>query len=459
MIFLSAQPDDIYFIWQLELLIRNLNELGVANNNIHLIIGYHPIVGLKKEFQQFIEKYHDQAHFFIYPDTRSEQKYTSSIRPHLLSKHWKAFPYLNDQVIFYHDSDILFGRIPLIDSVAANQINYVSDTRSYLDSHYIINFSTIAILEKMCAIVGISKEVVLKNDINAGGAQYILKKIPSKFWNKVYSDSEAIFSLLEDFNNTEQQKVLNDPYYTPKKIQSWCTDMWAVLWNLWVLEKEVKIHSELDFCWPTDPIELYQKKAILHYSGSQTEKDQYFYKRDYFHHAPWYDDHLTTIPSNNCSYPIVQHIQNIKSDLDYERIKLIDWVFIIENNTHQLKAFPDIIKKYLLKYFDTEIIKGISTYDHKKRVIRVPDHILIPIHSVMKIINTSYSIYQFSHYYQVDQLFSTVFTKVLDSELLVQNAGKFSISNQLSIIYKAQPAGDLTADQVFQLNDPIFSLV
>ena len=39
--------------------------------------------------------------------------------------------------------------------------------------------------EKMCDIIGVSAQEVIKNKSNTGGAQYIIKDIPSDFWHNV----------------------------------------------------------------------------------------------------------------------------------------------------------------------------------------------------------------------------------------------------------------------------------
>lgn len=454
MIFLSAQPDDIYFIWQLEILIRNLNKLGVSKKDIHIVIGFHPLTGLKQEFEQFIKINQSLACFFLYPDTRPLHRYVSTIRPHLLSKHWEHFPDLYNETIFYHDSDIILSRIPHIET---GDINYVSDTRSYLNADYILKCTDKDIFKAMCAIVGIPEAKVLENNFNTGGAQYVLKKITVTFWEKVYRDSEALFCLLDDFNNNEQQKLINQPEYTPKKIQAWCADMWAVLWNLWHFNKAVQVHPELAFCWPTDPIHLYQEKAILHYSGDHTEKELFFYKRDYIQYAPWYDSNLLTIPATNCSYPLVQLILARKLELDQKRLRLNDFLFVIEG-TGENKFH--LIRKYILKYLDTEVIDAtdLPYYHHEKVVIRIPGPILIPVTSIMKIVNIPYAAYRFSQYYRIDQLFDAVFTKVLDSDVLIQNMGKFSIYHDPTVILKTQNSATTEVQPIIQLEDPIFLL-
>lgn len=53
MIFLCAQPDEYYFLWQIELLTYILNSLGIPSRDIHVVIGYNPRMGLPVEFQRF----------------------------------------------------------------------------------------------------------------------------------------------------------------------------------------------------------------------------------------------------------------------------------------------------------------------------------------------------------------------------------------------------------------------
>lgn len=81
------------------------------------------------------------------------------------------------------------------------------------------------------------------------------------------------------------QKINKEFFESENKgFQSWCADMWAVLWNLWLREKEVKIADEMGFSWAPDPIEKLETHPILHNAGIvSTEMDGYkcFYKGKY----------------------------------------------------------------------------------------------------------------------------------------------------------------------------------
>lgn len=418
MIFLSAQPDDTYFIWQLEIQLRNFRSLGILKERIHIVIGYHPKIGLKSDFKVFIHNNQDFALFFLYPDMRKRKKYLSSIRPHLLKKHWEQFPFLENQCIFYHDSDILLSRIPVIDT--HNAMNYVSDTRSYLNCQYITSRADTDLLYKMVELVGITVETVLRNDDHVGGAQYVLHDISCEFWDKVEKDSENIFNLLTEYNLNEKQKKRNLPDYLSKEIHAWYADMWAVLWNLWFFNKEVRIHEEMSFSWPTYPIEYWEINPILHYAGDHEDKKQFFYKRDYVNYAPWYDENLNFIPDTNCSFPIVQLIKKRREELDRQRSELKNFTFYF---------MEDIGKKYFDKYFFTR---------ENQNIIEIFNSIIIP-ESLIKEIDTllkdeSYTEIQFTKVYIVDQLFTEAFKKALDVMILELNKGKFFLQDTDNII-------------------------
>ena len=411
MIFLSAQPDDTYFIWQLEIQLRNFHSLGILKERIHIVIGYHPKVGLKSDFKAFIHNNQDFALFFLYPDTRKRKKYLSSVRSHLLKKHWKQFPFLENQCIFYHDSDILLSRIPAID--IHNTMNYVSDTRSYLNYQYITSRTDTDLLYRMAELVGITAETVFRNDDHVGGAQYLLHDISSEFWDKVEEDSENIFNLLTEFNTKEKLKKIDLPDYLPKEIHAWYADMWAVLWNLWFFNKEVRIHEEMNFSWPTYPIEYWKINPILHYAGDHEDKKQFFYKRDYVHYPPWYDENLNFIPNTNCSFPIVQLIKKRSEELDAQRLELknIRFSFMV-----------DIGKKYFDKYFVTK--ENQNTIEISSFII-IPESLVKEIDILLK--DESYTEIQFTKVYMVDELFTEAFKRVLDTMILELNRGKFSL--------------------------------
>jgi len=98
------------------------------------------------------------------------------------------------------------------------------------------------------------------NQKDSGGVQYILKNSTADFWQKVMNDSILI--------RTYMQKI-NTEFFPTQDLgyQSWCADMWGILWNLWFANVEVKVVPELDFSWASCRIEQLDKKTIFHNAG------------------------------------------------------------------------------------------------------------------------------------------------------------------------------------------------
>jgi glycosyltransferase involved in cell wall biosynthesis len=105
----------------------------------------------------------------------------------------------------------------------------------------------------------------------------VLKGIVSNV-EKVYYDSESLWRLVN-----AQIKRDNPPH----AIQIWCADMWAVLWNLWFFNKEVKVDDKLGFSWATSPIEDFDKYPIYHNAGVVHNKQGLFFKADYMNNYPY----------------------------------------------------------------------------------------------------------------------------------------------------------------------------
>jgi hypothetical protein len=61
-------------------------------------------------------------------------------------------------------------------------------------------------------------------------------------------------------------------------IQSWTTDMWAVLWEYWKRGGETRIHDELEFTWATDHVSTYYNRNIFHLAGITSDMTGKFYK-------------------------------------------------------------------------------------------------------------------------------------------------------------------------------------
>ena len=453
MLYLSAQPDTTYFIWQLEIQLRNLLSLGVLKENIQVLIAYNQDLELNPDYQRFIDENKHLAQFYIYPDLRERPKYISSVRPNILKQHFMRFPELSEMTIMYHDSDILFSRIPKIEDVEKNDICYVSDTRNYLDINYIRATGNEDLLDEMLSIVGLSKEKLIQENEQTGGAQYILKGITTDFWEKVEEDSENLYVAMRNYNRKLWEKEYPEKRdYRSKKrgIQAWCADMWAVLWNLWLENKPVEIHLEMEFSWPYSAREDWNRLAIQHYSGNIEDKAKFFKKTEYLNYTPWYDTDLDIIPNTSCSYEIVKLIKARRMELDSERPAFPNKMILLkgETNDDKNKKLFTLYRNYITKYLDIKVMylnghNNTSTIIYKDPIsmdkmntlspncvfLIIPIDVLIPIEDIEKLLQQeSDQAFKLNNAFVSDTLFAEAFSKMLDIQLLTENKSKFNES-------------------------------
>lgn len=459
MIYISAQPDEVYFLWQLELQLYNFHSVGIGNESIHILVGYSPEKGIHPFFKEFADK-HKETHIYFYPDNRKKKKYLPSIRPHLLSQHFKNHQELEKETIFYHDSDILFTDTPNWDSLCKDEVWYVSDTHSYLDSKYFRRFVDDNEFAKICDILSLTPEDVIKQDDNAGGAQYILKKCTSEFWNKVENDCERLFTYLHNGqkHGTRIQKGL----------QIWCTDMWVIWWNAILQRRSFRIHPALDFCWADSPSDDLKKKKILHYTGNKRSDICIFEKTLYQTHSPFYSD-LSPIMQNTCSQFVVKTIQAYREELDKKRPKEADIrLALMIPDARKALGKASIVKNYYERYWNIEIIicetEGTSTQlKHDKINVLTPYNQIIPIEEMKRLLDCIKNKKDVSYKFKLkvrkmDSLGSYIFSNVLDDRYLEENKGKtmpVSSMEDLSVIYRSEKKKRKVEQQI--INVGIFS--
>ena len=279
--YVSAQPANLYYAWQVEVMLNNFMEMGVNPNHIDIVCWKENGI-IPDYWSKLAEGY--PARFFFYDDLRETKHYISSIRPNILKQHFKKYPELEWETIFYHDCDIMFTK-PVSEWITDEMITdnkwYGSDTRWYIGHDYILSKGE-DVLNRMCEIVDIDKELVKSNELNAIGAQYFMKGINSHFWERVERDSEQLFKQISYLNI---HKTSLDPTHHP--LQIWCADMWAVLWNGWKMGYETICHPNFDFSWGTSFLDDYNKMNIMHNAGVTTSADGLFFKGEWINRLPY----------------------------------------------------------------------------------------------------------------------------------------------------------------------------
>lgn len=326
--FIQVCPDDDYYIWQVHLWLESLKERGLSDKAISLI--FTPNYREQSTKWEYLKDLYPEARFHFYKDVDNVSKllglYIPILRPYCLMKFFKEYPEMENEAIFYCDCDILFTEkfdlTPFID----DEVCYISDTKSYISASYFDSkikdvhpdrleaYKERDILNETCELVGISREIAEKWNDHSGGAQYLLKGVNWEFWDKVITDCIKIRIHLQEVNREFFESE-------NKGFQSWCADMWSVLWNLWLKNKETKVIKELEFAWSSDNIKRLDEVGILHNAGivAKTQGDiPVFYKGTYHQGAnPFKDPHLDVVLTNEksktlCSYYYAKKLFEIK---------------------------------------------------------------------------------------------------------------------------------------------------
>lgn len=266
MIYVSSQPDVPYFHWQVEVYARNFIRLGIRPEQIHAIFL------IDKKESDGLKELKAKLPIRIFSYQIKKSHYPPVYKPQGMKHHAQ---HLRGR-FFYHDSDIIFTSIPQVHALC-NCAYYVSDCKSYLDSKYIKSKGE-GLFEAMCNSIGIHPAIVVANDENAGGAQYVMNNTSYEFWDKIENDSLILLQVMQSF---------------PKKegliygIQSFCAEMWSTLWNMIAFGKEIKIHPELDFTFATSKYSALDSVKILHNAGVLPQnRDTMFLKSDYMNKSP-----------------------------------------------------------------------------------------------------------------------------------------------------------------------------
>lgn len=288
--FLSAQSDNDYNIWQLRVQMHNFSKFGIEDKAV-ILIGYNPNLGVSRKALEF--KNLTSAMVLFLPDQRdlSNRLYTPSIRPHLIKQIYNEYPkLLENRAILYHDCDIIFIKLPHVKDLIVKRKIFVSDLSMFPTPI----FDSI-LLKEMYRIVGIPSSMVNRHEEGFGGAQYLFNSslnFSYDFWEKVEYDCNNIYKLL---------LVSSEKYGGEIIPHAWSADMWALLWNIWLLGVDTEINQELSFCVASSPISELDNVNIYHNTGVDLmNRDKLFYKRDFIKKSP-FNVNLSYVSKEHCS--------------------------------------------------------------------------------------------------------------------------------------------------------------
>lgn len=315
-LFVTAQPDVPYFIWQIKLYVHNFIEKGIDPSQIHVILSIpHRNEEPSKESLK-LKDFGINVHHF--KDERIKKQYIPSIKPYLISKWLETNPNYG-KIFFLHDADIIFRELPSFDRLLDDDVSYLSDTIGYIGYKYIMDCCERyeknhpssekgQLIKEMADVIGIDVDVIKDNQDNSGGGQYLIKNTTPELWKKIYEDCTPLYNQMLDY-----QKRFP---ISPGEIQFWTAEMWALLWNLWLSNHKTKITKELDFSWATDSIEIYEKRPILHMAGVTDDlKTRKFYKGEFINVDPIQKliDEPTFFDFIEKTSSTIKYIDNMKS--------------------------------------------------------------------------------------------------------------------------------------------------
>lgn len=292
MIFVSAQQDNKYCLWQLYVQMANFRRLGIEKDAVVLLAydGQRP--------SPFVDDFRRQtkATVLCYPDTRPDKRYAAATYFHLVSK-FLASNKITES-IFYHDGDIIFKQLPNFHKMLNDDVNYMSDTSNYLAADLYDPDD----IRLMANYLEIDPALVLNRNLT-GGAQYLIKQHDPQMWADVARLSTGLFNLTtQAFKDKKRKRP--DP---------WMMGMWTLLWKMWDAGYKTDIHRDLDFTWPTYSADTYKGVKILHNAGVQPHQaNEMFCKGSYAERSPFGED-LSFVSPKYASYYYANELRYAQS--------------------------------------------------------------------------------------------------------------------------------------------------
>lgn len=220
------------------------------------------------------------------------KSYTNIHRVFSLINHYEAHPELENQPILYLDADIMLTRPLDIEGLLNDDICYGSDITHY--SNYTYYFETkqgqvkAELLQTyieqdpvgdMIRECGLDPQVMKAFNDQTAGVHYLLKGFTKESWQRVYKNTLYIHRQLDLINQTF---MIGDTYQEKddKGFQKYCADILATHIEIWSSGKETKIDKELNFVWPREEIEKWDRYPWFHNAGV-SPNEEWFWKGRY----------------------------------------------------------------------------------------------------------------------------------------------------------------------------------
>jgi len=310
MIYLSCQPAIPRYTWEVEVYIENFLRMGVSPQQIHCVNGLDISWKEVPEDWRKLQKKFTGVNFWFYYDTRErDNTYPPSLQAHLLEKHWIMNPHLKREAVFFHDADFIFTKPMDFLPYLQDDFWYLSDTISYIGGEYIRSKGE-RVLDRMCEVAEIDKQLVLDNQQGSGGAQKLIKGVNAQYWKNVYELSMKFWHQIP-LVSAEIKKEYEQQGKHYHELQHWTMSMWSELWCGWKMGKVTKVVDEFKFMFATNRIEDWEEFTFFHNAGIlHTQQNSLFFKGKYDSKLP-YGDLLPTPNKTLASYKYYEWIQEV----------------------------------------------------------------------------------------------------------------------------------------------------
>lgn len=295
MIYVCAQPATLYYAWQVEVMLHCFQQAGIPLHRHHVVCSLEPGQSVPQEWAALASA-HPGLTVSYYADTRTDRSYPSTIRPHILAKHWRAFPALARSPVLYHDCDAVPTPAYEEPQPPADGSWLGSDCSSYLGAAY-LHRQTPDLFASAAGVLGMrTGEIEAQERRNGGaaGAQYVLQGVTRLFWQKVELDSARLF-----------HRLRQDP-----EVQAWTADMWALLWNAQLFGRDLRVDDGMAFLWPQDGYAMVAHRGWYHNAGV-LQRGPHFHKASYVDALP-YGAPEPELDRTRASYWYWERIQDLR---------------------------------------------------------------------------------------------------------------------------------------------------
>jgi hypothetical protein len=305
-IYLSCQPAIPRFAWEVEVYVNNFIDMGVDPSNIHVVLGLDVSSGNIPSDWIKLRDHYAPVKFFFYDDTRGHNTYQPSLQAHILEKHWKANPYMEQEAVFFHDADFIFTKPFDFSAFLGDDIWYLSDTISYIGADYIKSKGD-EVFNAMCDIAGLDPRFVELQQLNSGGAQKLMKKIPTHYWTDSFNMQMELWEKIPPISNRIKEEKKGEDYMV---LQHWTMSMWAELWMAWKIGRETRVSKRFDFHFAIDHIDKWNDRSFFHNAGVVDESRGIFFKGKFNDKLP-YGYEIPNVNKQVTGWKYFQYIQEV----------------------------------------------------------------------------------------------------------------------------------------------------